>query len=287
MGQKIVKQIKLPSSISKAINSYDSRMAQDAIDDISRKQSLARAAGLKYSDPNAMEGFKRDTWGDEGLFSQKEKKQIKVTSDEGHQEMPEDLLNFLKEAGPLEKKLSKSMTSPKVYESLLKEEEEKKQKQKEAQLRTRRKMRIVEQNDLNSAGEDELEKEGMTTIRTTSYSTKPREEKGLDSKLDDVEIFQFLEEVRGQKISPEAYLKKKYSNMSHITEDEMQKTLTLLQNVSTYNGNPILMQDDDKSMVGAWNHRTENLQRQKVRFTNNNARLVLEGENIIKGEAKS
>merc|ERR1719491_1687334 len=46
----------------------------------------------------------------------------------GNQEMPQDLLNFLNAAGPAERKVDKSMTSTKVYESLLEEDGEERQK---------------------------------------------------------------------------------------------------------------------------------------------------------------
>jgi len=269
-----VKQVKLPRSVAKAIDSYESRMAEDALDDIARKQVQARKAGLKYTDPNAMGGFKRDTWGEKG-FEHKENKLPNNAGSESYKEMPEDLLKFLNDAGPLEKKVSKSMTSPKVFESLLEEEEEERQRKEAKNMRTRRRMPMIE-NEMNNdggGGDDEMDNERMTT-RTTSFSTAAPEVDDKDLKLDEIELFQLLQ------TSPEAYLKQKGLDIEapNVLEDQKQEELNLLENVCKYNGIPILMQDVDKSMVGAWNYRVEDLKQQKISIAKSNAKLVLEGE---------
>merc|ERR1719162_2518963 len=74
------------------------------------------------------------------------------------QEMPKDLLNFLNAAGPAERKVDKSMTSTKVYESLLEEDGEERQKKQQAGQRTRRTMLMVE-NQQNQAQLQQLQQQ--------------------------------------------------------------------------------------------------------------------------------
>eukprot|EP00555_Chaetoceros_dichaeta_P000696 CAMPEP_0198278576 /NCGR_PEP_ID=MMETSP1447-20131203/66452_1 /TAXON_ID=420782 /ORGANISM="Chaetoceros dichaeta, Strain CCMP1751" /LENGTH=326 /DNA_ID=CAMNT_0043973665 /DNA_START=193 /DNA_END=1170 /DNA_ORIENTATION=+ len=317
-------------------------MTKDALDDIARKQSHARATGAKYTDPNAQEGgFKRDSWGEgKGSGMAQESRQRDFLNEGGDgenmpQEMPKDLLNFLNAAGPAERKVDKSMTSTKVYESLLEADGEEKQKKQQAGQRTRRTMLMVEQQqqqqqqqqdggeggEIQRGGGDDLldmesdnVKAGLTTTRTTSFSTATPEEDNTELKLTDGELFQFLIQVGQKESTPEEYLRRRFAieldgsddnnnngggdgdgdgdnnkeknkedvgtttTLPRITEEEMQRNILWLQDMCKYNDIPVLMQDTDKTMIGAWNYNTEDLERQKIYRATNDARLTIEGE---------
>lgn len=307
-------------------------MAKEAFDDIARKKSHARATGAKYFDPNAQEGgFKRDTWAEgkgEALAQEARQRDYLNDADGGGgaqgggvdsrrintpQEMPKDLLNFLESAGPLERTVDKSRTSPKVYESLLEVEEEERQK-KQANQRTRRRMLMVEQqqqqHDMSNGGgevlrgggddldlESEHMKAGMTTTRTTSFSTTvPKEADKAELKFTDIDLFRFLSQVREKELSPEEYLQRTFTTgkddkedgkkkggasdpvLPLITEEEMQRNLIWLQDLCKYNGVPVLLQDTDESLVGSWTHNVEDLKRQKIHLAKNGATLAIQNE---------
>jgi len=321
MGGALSKKIPIPRNLSKAIDSYESKMAKDALDDIARKESRARAAGAKYSDPNALDtGFKRDGWVEgKGEGMAQESRQRDFLNDvnqgadgsNGPEEMPKDLLDFLNAAGPLERKVDKSMTSPKVYESLLDKEEEEAQKQ-QANQRTRRRMPMVEhkqqQHDMSDkkggevirGGADDLEfeseemKAGLTTTRTTSFSSAiPKEEEDV-LKLTDSEMFQFLAQVGHNDTSHEEFLKRKFLTDTNddddddddrgkkedprMAEEEMRKNLIWLEHICKYNGIPVLLQDTDKSLVGTWAHNVKDLEKQKLYLAKNEAKLAIQNE---------
>jgi len=357
MGASISKKL-IPRNLSKAIDSFESTMTKDALDDIARKQSYARKTGAKYTDPNAQEGgFKRDSWGEgkgEGMAQETRQRDF-LNEDSGgrggsgagggNQEMPQDLLNFLNAAGPAERKVDKSMTSTKVYESLLEEDGEERQKKQQAGQRTRRTMLMVE-NQQNQAqlqqlqqqqqdggggeirrggGDDLLDMEsdsvkaGLTTTRTTSFSTATAKEDSAELKLTDGELFQFLVSVGQKDLAPEEYLRRRFAiiepdddsgdnnnnnnnnkgsggggdnklktnknnmgdttpTLPRITEEEMKRNILYLQSMCKYNDIPVLLQDTDKTMIGAWKYNTEDLERQKIHPATNEARLVIDRE---------
>ena len=98
--------------ISKSIQKHESVMAKDALDDIKMKQMRASAAGQKYSDPNASEGgFQRDGWETTRFENEARQNQLMLEKREkAPLEMPQDLLDFLNDAGPLQRKVNKTNT---------------------------------------------------------------------------------------------------------------------------------------------------------------------------------
>jgi len=223
-----------------------------------------------------------------------------------------DLLNFLESAGPLERTVDKSRTSPKVYESLLEHEEEERQK-KQANQRTRRNMLMVEQKQhhmpngggevIRGGGDDlDLESEqikaGLTTTRTTSFSTAvPKEADTAELKMTDIDLFRFLAQVRDNESTPEDYLQRNFTDgtghthdgnknkhgagttvLPLVTEEEMQTNLIWLQDLCKYNSVPVLLQDTDESLIGAWAHNVEDLERQKIHPASNGATLAIQNE---------
>lgn len=204
------------------------------------------------------------------------------------------------------------MTSPKVYDSLLEGEEEERSMQTKANQRTRRRMLMVENEqqrqqqhrqppnegggEIQRGGADELDlhseqmTEAQTTTRTTNFSTGVAKEVDTSElRLTDHELFQLLR--RREEVDPEEYLREKYTvgtatdggdgetpNGPALTEEEMQKNLAYLRDLLEYNAVPVLLQDTDDDLIGAWDRDLEDLERQKIRRVTNGARLAIQNE---------
>lgn len=296
MGQAVSRRI-MPR-ISKAVQSHESVMTQDALNDIARKRAQAAASNSKYIDPSAMDGFKRDQWKpSEMLPSEKNQKEflkltnnsnmssrLGVNEEDMSQEMPQDLIQFLKDAGPLQKKVDKELTSPKVYESLLQEEDEEEQlrklRQQQSRQRKRRMMPMISNpndsaNDavVDESGGQEGEpfiEDGTMVSRTTNFSTqKIQEDPSSGIRLKDHEMFQLLSRAQSGNITAEAFVHERLSEdhgNNLLTEEEKQEYMGLVKNMFQYTGIPVLMQDTDKSYVGAWNDKVEDLKLSGVKL---------------------
>jgi hypothetical protein len=91
MGQSISKRLDVPR-LSNAMKKYEAEVAKEAMDDVAKRQAIARAKGQKYIDPSAQEaGFKRDTWGkNEGLRTEANQRQfLNDNQKNGKDEMPQ------------------------------------------------------------------------------------------------------------------------------------------------------------------------------------------------------
>ena len=93
------------------------------------------------------------------------------------------------------------MTSPKVYDSLLQDEEIRRQQMDEAKQRKRRIMPMVESmNTELDASQSSQSADGMTTSRTTNFSTAIRKQNSFQMKLLDLEVFQLINDF--SSVSP-------------------------------------------------------------------------------------
>ena len=302
MGQSISKKV-MPT-INKAIQSHERVMAKDALDDIARKQAHASASNTKYTDPGALQGFKRDEWKpSESLPSEMGQKnflnEINANSDgsvnKSPQEMPDDLLKFLTDAGPLKRSIDKELTSPKVYESLLEEEEVKKQENQQKNQRRRRIMSMVgdeEIGDLDASNDSRSRTlDGTTVSRTTNFSTATRngDDNDIDITLEDIELFQLLAKLQAKSQSqshsnensttPEQFVQSQMK--SELENENLQKdNIALVEHMTNYTTIPILMQDTDKSFVGAWSDpdSLDALKLQGVRMAPSHVKLLFQHE---------
>ena len=280
MGQAVSRRV-MPH-LSKAINKHEQVMAKDALDDIARKQAHARATNNKYTDPSAMQGFKRDQWTDvESLPSERGQADfLSQQSSQAPQEMPDDLIKFLNDAGPLERKVDKELTSPKVYDSLLEEEEVRKQQQDSNRQRRRRMLPMMGEGEGNTdVDADSISKEkldGTTVSRTTNFSTVKKEEKETEIRLDDDQMFQLLSKLQTGMITPDAYVEENKNEA--MTVEQIEENVKILQYMLENTSIPTLMQDDDKSYVGAWHteDRIEKLKLMGVRMAGNEVQLSFE-----------
>lgn len=306
MGQSISK--KVTPTLNKVIQSHERVMAKDALDDIARKKAHASASNTKYTDPGALQGFKRDEWKpSESLPSEMGQKnflnEINANSDgsinKSPQEMPDDLIKFLTDAGPLKRSIDKQLTSPKVYESLLEEEEVKKQENQQNNQRRRRIMSMVgdeEIGDLDAnadvdASNDSRSRalDGTTVSRTTNFSTATRDgdDNDIDITLEDIELFQLLAKLQAKSQSqsnensttPEQFVQSQMK--SELENEKLQKdNIALVEHMTNYTTIPILMQDTDKTFVGSWSDpgNLDALKLQGVRMAPSHVKLLFQHE---------
>jgi len=264
--------------ISKAMDSHERVMAKDALDDIARKRAQATASNSKYTDPSGLHaGFKRDQWNaSDSLPTERGQSAFLTKANlDTPQEMPDDLLKFLNDAGPMEKRVDKEFTSPKVYESLLVEEEQRRQQQQQDRQRRRRVMPIVGDGELDA---DADRMDGTTVSRTTNFSTAVRDENEAQVRLGDKELFQLLTDLQAEQITSDAFVRNKFSGEESVTEEQRQDNINLIESMKKYTAIPALMQDTDKSLVGAWPDEIEELKMVGVRMTAGNAVLSFEHE---------
>mmetsp|Transcript_706 Transcript_706/g.1102 ORF Transcript_706/g.1102 Transcript_706/m.1102 type:complete len:300 (-) Transcript_706:41-940(-) len=278
MGQKLTKRLIVPK-LTKAMQSYETEVAKDAMSDIARRQAIAKAKGQKYIDPNAqLSGFKRETWrSDEGLpLEARQKDFLTSQADSPEDEMPKDLIDFLNDAGPLERVVDKDFTSKKVYDSLLAEEEQRNQQEQQSRQRKRRRMPIIEQTDVASGDEGALD--GTTVERTTNFSQAVKEDKEGDIGMSDQELFDLVSKLQNNETTPETYLSDRFrlKEKNIFTQEQLSYNIDLLENMKRYIGIPVLMVDtSDKSLVGAAPENVETLKLLKVRMAPKNVQLSL------------
>ena len=191
-----------------------------------------------------------------------------------------DLVDFLNDAGPLQREVSKDLTSDKVYDSLQEEDEQRRQLKEEARQRKRRRMPMVEnlQSPSNNNSNDMLE--GMTVERTTNFSEAIKEEENEDDvRLSDEELFDLVWNLQKNETTVEKYLleEKKSGQQqdgsSNMSQVKMEQNMKLLENVKKYCEIPILMQDADMALIGAPEHKIEILKFDNVRMAPSHIQL--------------
>ena len=200
------------------------------------------------------------------------------------QEMPPDLIKFLNDAGPLQRTIDKDLTSPKVYEALLKDDDEKaalNEQAKQANTRVRRKMPIISaiQNDSNGDVND-----GTMVERTTNFSTTDRSTRlQLDSKnyrlsITREDLFDISEKLNGIKVDTPQWkeiIEEQYDaiannnnnndNNNIVSDNGKEKTfdqlkdITLFENSMKHIGIPIIMKDNEGDIIGVWSSTVEDV----------------------------
>ena len=185
MGQSISRRV-VPR-LNNAFQKYENAATKDALDDMAKRQAIAKSGKTGgYSDPNAIHGgFRRENapaLPQEAAQEDFLRSQQPAGSAGGQQEMPEDLLRFLND-NPLEKTVDRELTSPKVLDSLLVEQEQQQQegasaatsadnKKRTPRTRTRRTMPLAESMVEDLPGDVSADIAGATGVeRTTNFST--------------------------------------------------------------------------------------------------------------------
>mmetsp|Transcript_11748 Transcript_11748/g.18226 ORF Transcript_11748/g.18226 Transcript_11748/m.18226 type:complete len:266 (+) Transcript_11748:122-919(+) len=251
MGQRASRGIvgRLDQNLQKARK----QMEQEAL------RSVEKNSNLKYSDPNALHGgFKRGD-GPDLLQDAQQRAFLEQTKGKDAKEMPDDLIKFLNDVGPLERKVDKDLTSPRLRKKMQAELEN----SNDGEHRTKRDMPIMEDS-------------GFMAQRTTNFSTheKKTEEEDITG-ASDLDLYDmFLSEESSKEI-----IEKFISNKSFANAQQQQKEENLLRNTLNFIGLPVIMKDTDDSYVGAWKDHVQDLERKKLYvMSEDKIRLTLAAE---------
>ncbi len=162
-------------------------------------------------------------------------------------EMPDDLIQFLNDMGPVQRRERK----PKLRQHQL--------EQLDQEGRQVRDMPIMEEVDR------------FTTSRTTNFSRK-EEEQGVFAGLTGREFYKFLQ---GNKAVSESTISSILEN-STANDDEKKQYSKLLENSYKYLQIPVIMQDTDGEYIGVAPERVAEMELMKLKVVpESQVRLVL------------
>lgn len=225
MGQTVSRR--LVGTFESGLQKARVKMEQEMRDQIKKNKH-------GFSDPNATVGFTRGM-GDtpdprdamQAEFQRKEQGKGNDTD-----EMPEDLLKFLNDVGPLQRKVDKEFTSPRLRDSLQKEELENRTQEEDVR-RSVREMPIMGQ---------EMD---HVTSRTTNFATAPADSVDEhDFGLTEVQMYELL---ALEKSNTDMW-KKGGGN----DDAEKEAQLKLIESARKYLDLPIIMKDKDQDFLGLY-----------------------------------
>lgn len=207
-----------------------------------------------------------------------------TTGNETMPEMPPDLIQFLNDAGPLQRTVDKELTSTKVYDALVTDETTREEHTKQANLRVRRRMPIVsykdhddliqsdeQMNDSIGGDDDDAVNDGTMTTRTTNFSTRDRSTNVVDFGLDRMELFQMALKLKELKVNSKEWKeevenefqkirrKKVLSSKGDVKDFGKLKDYALFENAMRYIGVPVLMKDEEDDIVGVKQNKVKDL----------------------------
>lgn len=308
MGQAISRRV-VPR-LNTALKKYEKAATKDALDDMSKRQALARSGQTGgYSDPNAVHGgFRRENAPD---LPQEAAQEQFLRREHGDtpEEMPEDLLKFLND-NPLEKTVDRELTSPKVYDSLTEGEADKRQKDNQkqkrtARTRTRRTMPLAESMIEDLPDDVPSDIAGATGVqRTTNFSTAEEdEEDDLDRalRMTDKDLAALLRRygctegkdndvatstttsLESKQKDAQAYLADVIPPDIAGDDDRLVQHTTLVANAMLFNGMPTLLKDVDSDFVGVWSGRVRDMERMKLRAVDEKETTIMFEKRVARG----
>ncbi|KAL3797227.1 hypothetical protein ACHAWO_000656 [Cyclotella atomus] len=213
------------------------------------------------------------------------------------QEMPEDLIKFLKNTGPLERTVDQDRTSPKVYESLIADEKAKDDQAKKANERVRRRMPIMGEGQANAskldavlggvgAGDDKYvdfneNDDGSMTTRTTNFSTVDRSKRIESFGVNRKTLFDLSMKLNGIKSDSDEWKNlvgqefKLLLSKDEVykSEEQMEADLALLQDTMKYISVPVLMRDSgdaNQDVIGIASDRVQDMKMSGLRLAREN-----------------
>jgi len=187
-----------------------------------------------------------------------------------------DLVKFLQDVGPLEKKLEKTLTSKRLHG--MEEAGGVDTQHKNDRTRRRRHFPLIgshleggdDDNDNEYDGIKELQDEEgdiTTTARTTDFSHNASLNDEAKFKWNDLELIQLLQhdwndDDFATKAVDQHMLDRKIEGK---TEEERQEEIELVKQALKYTTSPHLMLDDENTFIGALPDNIEMLKRFKLR----------------------
>lgn len=219
MGQRFSKA--LVGRLEKGMQRYRIEMEKDIHRTIQEKRRHAKGG---FTDPNAMDGGFQRGLGAPIRQDIEQEAFLKSQQEGDNQEMSEDLIKFLQDMGPIQRK--KTSTGPRVRKHQLEEHE----RRKLEEGRQIREMPIMQETT-------------FFTTRTTNFSRKKEEEDpfGLTGR----ELFQLLQDGDAAAAAVAA-------QVETTNEKEKQEYSYMLHNSIKYLQVPVIMKDTDDTYVGTW-----------------------------------
>jgi hypothetical protein len=267
---------------SKVASKISSRLTSDikAVGVPTTLRAPGANTASRFTDPSATEaGFTRG----EGPFidprDEKQRQFLEKQAKNAPKEMPPDLLEFLKDAGPLQIKVEKkkksvpqiqSKSQPQLAVQDLQVVEQKTGKNVETSPRRRELMPLAENV------------KGFNTVRTTSFSyrqdTQDAKDFGVGDVLDIYDLVVRKHTMPSIDEAVESFYKDRVKDRdTEWTDAETERHRELLRQTLKYVEVPVVMKDTDDSYVGAWPERVEMLQFLKlVEMPKTKVKLVLE-----------
>ena len=234
MGQKASRA--LASRLEKGMQKYRNEMEKDIQRNILEKRKQA-AGG--YTDPNALDaGFTRGT-GPPIRQDAEQEAFLKSQHPIENQEMPQDLIQFLQDMGPVERKVTKG---PRLRKHHQQEEQE---ELRQLEGRQKRDMPIMEDTR-------------FMTSRTTNFSRRKEEEDAF-ARLTGRELYQLLQDGN-KETNVESLVQ-----MSNADNEEKKVYTKLLQNTLKYLQIPVIMKDTDDTYVGVWPDKVDDMTKMKLK----------------------
>jgi hypothetical protein len=263
MGQKASRA--LAGRLEKGMQKYRGEMEKDILQNIKEKQRAAAKGNTGFTDPNAMDaGFTR---GMSAPIRQDQEQEAFLKSQSSNtaenQELPDDLIQFLNDMGPVERKERKPRLRKHQQEELDRLEEQ------QDEGRQIREMPIME----------DVAK--FTTSRTTNFSRRQEEEDKF-AGLTGRQLYRLL-----QDDNKEATIASLIQE-SNVDDDEKKVYSDLLQNTLKYLKIPVIMKDTDATYVGVPEDKVEDMKKLKLtEVPESEVRILLSVEDPGENEIES
>jgi hypothetical protein len=129
-------------------------------------------------------------------------------------------------------------------------------------------------------GEQNLTRmDGTMVSRTTNFSTKKPDEDRAGIQLEDKDMFNLLLEAQAKASNVESLIHQRFfenqNETNTLTDEQKREYADLFTNMMKYTAVPGIMQDTDKSYVGAWKDKVEDLKLTGVKLASNSVELYM------------
>lgn len=264
MGQALSRRV-IPH-LQKAMQRQERDTVKEALQEIAEKERTALST-TRYSDPSSLiGGFTRGgaplsdaTDGEKqraAVHMQKDKRQedfLKRKNANTPDEMPEELLNFLNDMGPVKRSVDKSLTSSRILKKIddegednvmksMEEEQRKKQRQLWSTHTVALTANIPDDDKNNNVEVNNKHASRLSADSGLKSEHGPEEEETASYTYDEEELTNVLKKsLEGEK----------GENVDNIE----------LQNALGFLSFPVIMRDTDDELVGAWPNRVEDLKK--------------------------
>jgi hypothetical protein len=271
------------------------QQASKTAKNISSRLSVAvkksSAPAQRFTDPSATEaGFTRgegpansdgSVYRDPRDESQRQFLEKQAGGDSKYKEMPDDLVKFLVDAGPIVKKDKKTPLQAK-FKPTVKDNSRAPHQPNSIPIDQETGKAVESSPRRREAMPLAKDVEGFNTTRTTSFSYKQDQEDDRDFGVGDVlDLYDLVARkhtLPSINAAVESFYKDRIKGRDiEWTDEETQQHHELLRQALEYIEIPVVMKDTDDSYIGAWPERVEELKYLKIeKMSKTQVKLVME-----------